>query len=151
MFSRLSVLYGFCTWYEYKLHIWSSQTFWWCWCFAFGSSAEVSALYAKVWAGYLLISVVYVCPHIMLLRGQFVELKIIKHLNYPDWLKMSNAESLTLSESRRLKHCPHLRFFSAIRAGLMLCPSFFLVNKNNQECYRWGNVDVIFLCYCNWT
>lgn len=33
----------------------------------------------------------------MLLRGQFVELQIIKHLNYPDWLKKSNADFYTES------------------------------------------------------
>lgn len=85
MFSRLWILYGFCTWYAYELCIWSSQTFWWYWCFPFGSSVQISACMQKCVCVILLISVVYICPHTKLLRGEFVELKIIKHLNYPDW------------------------------------------------------------------
>lgn len=93
--------FGYCMVPVQDRHIWNSQMFWWYWCFPFDSSVEFSAYTNRRWWVILLNSLVYISPHTKMLRAYFVELKIIKHLNYPDWLKMFLG---------CLKHCQHARF-----------------------------------------
>lgn len=126
--------FGYCMVPVQDRHIWNSQMFWWYWCFPFNSSVEFSAYMNRHWWVILLNSLVYISPHTKMLRAYFVELKIIKHLNYPDWLKMF---------LRCLKHCRHARF-------LYFLIFIFFQQFNSLHVWGWSLWLLIRWCKCTW-